>query len=1127
MNKNAFVIIHFGNNVKYFEFELYFLKNLKLYTTKDIIYMYSITDTPDIFIEEVGKIATHVIGYDDSSTTYNAVAPTHYTQFSAIRTCNFIYAYTLTQYDKICIVESDLIITKNIDNIFLLNTPSVSYFFNNGIKKVFTPKMLLNNYVYKDPSWILKNCNEVSIINGGVILDKPSLNMFEKYKNNLQFIIEYKCKYPNESLFSYTNPKFYNLPVKYNCLHYNLSPQKLKDMNLNMKDICIVHFNETKYKYLDIIKDNWLKNMMDTEHNKNKRQFIIDFKNKVYDVYYNELNNILIKTTNALNKPESINTSVTDNKDIYKLGIIQEDNVEIGVYQMTVINKYDRALSIAKKNIENLKDSFHIPYKNGNNTKLPFEVHNKKWRMTMPALENTLKYLFEKLHHSCYMLCVKNNNSVIYKLEVTDASPTFEEAIKTRHLPMLQNNKLITEYQKNFITKELQDPVRIMQCILKKPYKSIEMSDIKDLKKSSDYHAYTEILHDMKLPNGVFILNLTDAVILTNNGMEPFPMVTGNVPLGKYDFNEYIPIMSMSGQVGYSDIPIPNYDDISIFNDNKKLQEFKNFNTIWKDKKINKAVFRGGPSGCGYTPETNMRLKLALMKFKFLDVELTGKGRTIDSRSIKFDPVYGLGMLNTNIKPATSFLTMTQQSNYKYIIHIDGNVNAHRLLTTMRTGSLIIRVSSPYISWFDHLIKPDVHYVMVRPDLSDLESCIEWCMDNDSKCKEIAKNGLDFAISVFKKDFIKSYFQKLLWSLSDYQNISTPDHPPPGRFKPVSPDHPPPGMFKPVSPDHPPPGMFKPVSPDYPPPGSVKSNKKLKTPSPKSIKKISSRSSSNKSLERLQTPSFSSSDKSLERLQTPSFSSSDKSLERLQTPSFSSSDKSLKSIKKTSSRSSSDKSLKKTSSRSTSDKSIERLKTPSISSDKSLERLKTPSISSDKSLERLKTPSSEYIELKGKQCPKGYKGVTHKNKKMCKKNKIIKTRKEPIVKIKTCKDGKELNPNNRCVNKCKDGYTRRIEDFKCIKNKQTTTSKIKNKIIKPRKEPIVKIKTCDDGKELNPKNRCVKKCKNKYTRRLDDFKCIRSECDDDKELNPKNRCVKKCKNGYTRRMEDFKCIKNK
>jgi hypothetical protein len=65
----------------------------------------------------------------------------------------------------------------------------------------------------------------------------------------------------------------------------------------------------------------------------------------------------------------------------------------------------------------------------------------------------------------------------------------------------------------------------------------------------------------------------------------------------------------------------------------------------------------------------------------------------------------------------------------------------------------------------------------VKHDLSDLEGCIHWCMKNEARCKEIAKNGLDFATSILRKDFIKTYFQKLLWSLSDYQDpvkITTP-----------------------------------------------------------------------------------------------------------------------------------------------------------------------------------------------------------------------------------------------------------------------------------------------------------------------------------------------------------------
>jgi len=939
MTKNAFVVIHFGNNIKYFEFELYFLKNLKLCTTNDIVYMYSVTDTPDLFANEIGKIATHTFGYDDSSTTFNAVAPSHYTQFSTIRTCNFIYAYTLTQYDKICILESDLIITKNIDNIFLLKTPSVSYFFNDGVKKVFNPKMLLNNAAYKDPKWILNNCQTDSIINGGVLVVKPSINMFDKYKKNLKVIIENKCKYPNESLFSYTNPNFYNLPVKYNLLHYNLTPQRIKSMNLNLNDVCIVHFNETKYKYLDIIKEDWVKNMDDTEHNRNKRRFILDFKKKVYDVYKNEINRVLLTTNKIITqKPPSPVVQTPDDKAIYKTGVVQQGNVDIGVFQMTVINTYERALNIGKKYIDNLNVSARFPYDNGNKTPLPDEIHNTKWKMTLPALKNTLRYLFQKLHHSCYMLCIMNNKYVIYKLEMTDAAPTFEAAIKTRHLPMLQNNKWITPYQKEFITKELKDPVRILQCILKKQYG-------KDTGNKQVYNEYAEILYDMKLPNGVFILNLTDAIILKNDGMEPFPMVTGNVSLGKYDFSEYIPIMSMSGEVGYSDIPIPNYDDISIF-DNKKPLEFEKFNTEWKNKKIKKAVFRGGPSGCGYTPETNMRIKLALMKLKYVDVELSGKGKSIDSRSIKFDPVYGLGMLNTGIKPAKSFLTMAEQSNYKYIIHIDGNVNAYRLLTTMRTGSLILRVSSVYRSWVDHLIKPDIHYIQIKPDLSDLESSIEWCMDNDDKCRQIAQNGLDFAISVLQKEFIKRYFQKMLWSLSDYQT----------KFSPRSPAFPPPPNPSPPNP-----------SPPRPPLLTNSSN--------------------------------------------------------------SSNDKPLSSLK----------------------------------------------VSSPQRL-RNSIPNSEYIELTGKRCPKGYTGVTIKNKKICRKN-AKSVRINPIVThiIKKCGPGKEVNPKtNRCVNICAPGYTRRVSDFKCIKTAQPE-------------------KKCEPGKELNPKtNRCVNICAPGYTRRVSDFKCIKN-----------------------------------
>ena len=439
------------------------------------------------------------------------------------------------------------------------------------------------------------------------------------------------------------------------------------------------------------------------------------------------------------------------------------DIIEPG--KMKIINTYEEALEIGKKYISKATTSkvFDFNKSNINSLDIPPQIANPIWQMTQQALTNTLDYLFKKLHHSFYMLCIMDNKYLLYKVEMTTPAPTFINAIKTIHLPSLEGNTLITDAQKKYIKKELKKPARILQCIFKEQYKPITEET-----RYVEENLYVNIVKNMKLPNGVFILNLTDAIILKANGREPFPMVTGDLPLNEYNFTEHIPILTMSGQNNYLDIPIPNYDDI----DFSKKKDYELFNTIWKEKKT-KAVFRGGAGGCGYTAETNQRLKLVTFKNDLLDVGLTTKNKTIDSKSIKFDPIYGIGMLNTNIKSA-NFVSIQEQSNYKYIIHVDGNIQAYRLLTTMRTGSLILRVKSEYISWVDHLIKPNVHYILINADLSNLEERLQWCIQNDKKCETIAKNSLEFSTTILDETIIKKYFQKILWSLSKYDsNVST------------------------------------------------------------------------------------------------------------------------------------------------------------------------------------------------------------------------------------------------------------------------------------------------------------------------------------------------------------------
>ena len=102
--------------------------------------------------------------------------------------------------------------------------------------------------------------------------------------------------------------------------------------------------------------------------------------------------------------------------------------------------------------------------------------------------------------------------------------------------------------------------------------------------------------------------------------------------------------------------------------------------------------------------------------------------------------------------------------------------------------------------------------------------------------------------------------------------------------------------------------------------------------------------------------------------------------------------------------------------------------------------------------------------------------------------KLPKATKKAIVELaEECADGKERNPKTRrCVDKCKEGYSRDA-DFKCKKNK--TQKKKEPTPVKNAKKTPQQEKKCADGKELNTKtNRCVNKCKDGYSRDAD-FNC--------------------------------------
>lgn len=294
------------------------------------------------------------------------------------------------------------------------------------------------------------------------------------------------------------------------------------------------------------------------------------------------------------------------------------------------------------------------------------------------------------------------------------------------------------------------------------------------------------LCEERQIPDIEFFINRRDFPVLKRDGTEPYDNIwdSANKPLLSHNYPKYVPILSMATSDQYADITMPTYEDwarvqapLNIFFPKSCVDYDIPFNKNW-DSKIPTAVFRGGSTGCGVTIETNPRLKLAYisattprdnMGIAYLDAGITKwnlrprkvKGekylKTIEIGDLPFDKV--------------EFLSPVQQSNYKYIVNVDGHVSAFRLSLELNMGCVILMVESKWKMWYKDLLIPYKHYVPVKSDLSDIIDQIKWCRNNDKKCQEIVKNAEEFFNRYLQRNGILDYMQKTLVDLKDEMGV--------------------------------------------------------------------------------------------------------------------------------------------------------------------------------------------------------------------------------------------------------------------------------------------------------------------------------------------------------------------
>ena len=331
-----------------------------------------------------------------------------------------------------------------------------------------------------------------------------------------------------------------------------------------------------------------------------------------------------------------------------------------------------------------------------------------------PVSRRTLEYIFEYLHHNCYLLKVQDGKNELMKLQSSETPPKARKTLRKK----VGNAKTM----------------RVLGCIVK-PFKT------------STSVEWEKFVGQVKVKDGLYILNLTDALMLKKDRTVPWPILG----TGKLDEKYHGPMLRIFGGSsadGFEDITIPNYDDIRVVLGYDKVPEAKSW-----DQKDEKAVFRGSSTGCGRKADTNMRLKAAGLEYPWLDA-----GVTKLTKNLKFDPKHGLGVVDkVPLVPKKSF---TEQAMSKYILNIDGNVAAYRLLTWMQTGSVIFKVKGQYTVWYEEKLVHRKTVIEIKEDLSDLAEQYDWCLKNDAKCKKIAERAMKVSKKLLTLDEVNKCFRK-------------------------------------------------------------------------------------------------------------------------------------------------------------------------------------------------------------------------------------------------------------------------------------------------------------------------------------------------------------------------------
>lgn len=466
----------------------------------------------------------------------------------------------------------------------------------------------------------------------------------------------------------------------------------------------------------------------------------------------------------------------------------QEDCINYGK-KLPFISNYDKMKKEVAINYNFKQENTSAPLNiNQLNELLDLKIYNN---LNYESILNTFNYMYFKIRIGLFVEIKDNKLYRFIPFVNSDykndwrSQIYFPNNIKTLQDYERYKSKIFRRYEKLADLENWSSN----NCLISNWKKDDNSDDyVGDMGWNELYEMLDMTCKNRKINDIVFFINRRDHPSLTRGLYEPYFHIWDSMEkdLISHKYENYAPILSYCSTPHFADMMIPTYAcwreitqkyyPTSCANVNKSL-----IISDW-EKKIPTAIFRGSATGCGITTETNQRLKISELSYlwskdnrynhknkvdgiPYLNAGVIGWNKRdkkyigkpidiIDNRNLKFNKL--------------DFIDMNDQTNHKYLLHIDGHVSAYRLSKELSFGCLILKVESlyDYQLWINSLLKPWIHYIPVKKDLSDLADIITWCKKNDSKCKSIAENAKIFYQKYIQKDYIYDYMQTCLNNFS-------------------------------------------------------------------------------------------------------------------------------------------------------------------------------------------------------------------------------------------------------------------------------------------------------------------------------------------------------------------------